>query len=58
MKITIIPQYTTHLITWSPDIFPLRDQMTEQRKHKQRMGLLNNAPSLVNIGERQGFERH
>jgi len=42
----------------SGQLADLRDQMTEQRKHKQRMGLLNNAPSLVNIGERQGFERH
>merc|ERR1712013_316839 len=36
----------------STQLADLRDQMTEQRKHKQRMGLLNNAPSLVNIGER------
>ena len=25
-------------------------QMTEQRKQKQRIGLLNNAPSLLNLG--------
>lgn len=30
----------------------LRDQMTEQRKLKQRMGLLQTAPSLLNIGDR------
>ena len=24
--------------------------MTEQRKQKQRIGLLNNAPSLLNLG--------
>ena len=28
----------------------LRDQMTETRKQKQRIGLLNNAPSLLNLG--------
>jgi len=38
----------------SGQLADLRDQMTEQRKHKQRMGLLNNAPSLVNLGA----ERH
>lgn len=31
-------------------LLDLRDQMTEQRKQKQRIGLLNNAPSLLNIG--------
>ena len=53
----------------SSQLADLRDQMTEQRKHKQRMGrnylsnkqisnldkisgLLNSAPSLVNLGER------
>ena len=36
----------------SSQLADLRDQMTEQRKHKQRMGLLNSAPSLINIGER------
>lgn len=36
----------------SSQLADLRDQMTEQRKHKQRMGLLNNAPSLLNLGER------
>jgi len=36
----------------SSQLADLRDQMTEQRKHKQRMGLLNSAPSLINIGDR------
>lgn len=36
----------------SSQLADLRDQMTEQRKHKQRMGLLNSAPSLINLGDR------
>jgi len=36
----------------SSQLADLRDQMTEQRKHKQRMGLLNSAPSLINIADR------
>eukprot|EP00095_Tigriopus_kingsejongensis_P011560 maker-scaffold768_size100864-snap-gene-0.9 protein:Tk11560 transcript:maker-scaffold768_size100864-snap-gene-0.9-mRNA-1 annotation:"inositol -trisphosphate receptor" len=36
--------------TLSSQLSDLRDQMTEQRKQKQRIGLLNNAPSLVNLG--------
>jgi hypothetical protein len=57
----------------SSQLADLRDQMTEQRKHKQRMGrnyllnkqisnldkisgLLNSAPSLVNLGERHWGE--
>merc|ERR1712117_350884 len=34
----------------SDQLSDLRDQMTEQRKQKQRIGLLNNAPSLLNLG--------
>ena len=34
----------------SSQLSELRDQMTEQRKQKQRIGLLNNAPSLLNLG--------
>ena len=34
----------------SSQLADLRDQMTEQRKQKQRIGLLNNAPSLLNLG--------
>ena len=30
-------------------------QMTEQRKQKQRIGLLNNAPSLLNLGGAAGL---
>jgi predicted phage tail protein len=36
--------------TLSSQLADLRDQMTEQRKQKQRIGLLNNAPSLLNLG--------
>ena len=36
--------------TLSSQLSELRDQMTEQRKQKQRIGLLNNAPSLLNLG--------
>ena len=36
--------------TLSTQLADLRDQMTEQRKQKQRIGLLNNAPSLLNLG--------
>ena len=36
--------------TLSSQLSELRDQMTEQRKQKQRIGLLNNAPSLLNFG--------
>jgi hypothetical protein len=36
--------------TLSGQLSDLRDQMTEQRKQKQRIGLLNNAPSLLNLG--------
>ena len=36
--------------TLSAQLSELRDQMTEQRKQKQRIGLLNNAPSLLNLG--------
>ena len=38
--------------TLSCQLGDLRDQMTQQRKQKQRIGLLNSAPSLVNIGDR------
>jgi len=38
--------------TLSSQLGDLRDQMTQQRKQKQRIGLLNSAPSLVNLGER------
>jgi len=38
--------------TLSSQLGDLRDQMTQQRKQKQRIGLLNSAPSLVNIGDR------
>nr|XP_040580259.1 inositol 1,4,5-trisphosphate receptor-like isoform X2 [Lepeophtheirus salmonis] len=34
----------------SSQLTELRDQMTEQRKQKQRMGLLNTTPSLLNLG--------
>ncbi|CAB4057999.1 ITPR1 [Lepeophtheirus salmonis] len=33
----------------SSQLTELRDQMTEQRKQKQRMGLLNTTPSLLNL---------
>ncbi len=36
--------------TLSAQLSDLRDQMTEQRKQKQRIGLLNSAPSLLNLG--------
>ena len=36
--------------TLSTQLSDLRDQMTEQRKQKQRIGLLTNAPSLLNLG--------
>jgi inositol 1,4,5-triphosphate receptor type 1 len=36
--------------TLSTQLGDLRDQMTEQRKQKQRIGLLNSAPSLLNLG--------
>ena len=36
--------------TLSSQLSELRDQMTEQRKQKQRIGLHNNAPSLLNLG--------
>ena len=36
--------------TLSSQLSELRDQMAEQRKQKQRIGLLNNAPSLLNLG--------
>ena len=36
--------------TLSAQLTDLRDQMTEQRKQKQRIGLLNSAPSLLNLG--------
>ena len=36
--------------TLSSQLSDLRDQMTEQRKQKQRIGLLTNAPSLLNMG--------
>ncbi len=38
--------------TLSSQLSDLRDQMTEQRKQKQRIGLLNSAPSLLNLGNR------
>lgn len=38
------------VIMLSAQLTELRDQMTEQRKQKQRIGLLNNAPSLLNLG--------
>ncbi len=40
--------------TLSSQLADLRDQMTEQRKQKQRIGLLNNAPSLLNLGGSAG----
>jgi len=39
--------------TLSNQLSDLCDQMTEQRKQKQRIGLLNNAPSLLNMGQQQ-----
>jgi inositol 1,4,5-triphosphate receptor type 1 len=41
--------------TLSSQLSDLRDQMTEQRKQKQRIGLLNNAPSLLNLGAGAGM---
>ena len=36
--------------TLSNQLSDLCDQMTEQRKQKQRIGLLHNAPSALNLG--------
>ncbi len=44
--------------TLSEQLSDLRDQMTEQRKQKQRIGLLNNAPSLLNLGGPGGAPPH
>lgn len=41
----------------SSQLADLRDQMTEQRKQKQRIGLLNNAPSLLNLGLHHSSDR-